>query len=98
MRRALPPGAPASGAAGRLCIWAWEMGQADRLTIDGGVPGLTSLSALYDMLRTQSDLRSLQLAHARRSCAEQALQRSLGQSAAPTHGWEDLAAFATISP
>jgi hypothetical protein len=94
--------------AARIAAWGTCSGRRGQIvhlglgevrdSIWAGVPGLTSLSALYDMLRTQSDLRSLQLAHARRSCAEQALQRSLGQSAAPTHGWEDLGAFATISP
>ena len=63
-----------------------------------GVAGLTSLTALFDMLRTQSDLRSVQLTRARRACVEKAVLRSLGPSATQAHGWEDLAAFATISP
>lgn len=63
-----------------------------------GVVGLTSLTALFDMLRAQSDQRSLQLTRARRACAEKAVLRSLGPSATQAHGWEDLAAFATISP
>ena len=63
-----------------------------------GVPGLTSLTALFDMLRAQSDQRSIQVTRARRACAEKAVLRSLGASATQAHGWEDLAAFATISP
>jgi hypothetical protein len=63
-----------------------------------GVPGLTSLGALFDMLRAQSDLRGVQVTRARRACAEKAVLRSLGPSATQAHGWEDLAAFATISP
>ncbi|HVN99575.1 MAG TPA: hypothetical protein VMT49_06000 [Steroidobacteraceae bacterium] len=63
-----------------------------------GVPGLTGLSELFDMLRAQSDQRGAQLARARRCCAEKAVLRSLGTSATQAHGWEDLAAFATIGP
>ena len=63
-----------------------------------GVPGLTSLTALFDMLRAQSDLRHVQVVRARRACAEKAVLRSLGANATQPHGWEDLAAFATISP
>jgi glutamyl-tRNA reductase len=63
-----------------------------------GVAGLTSLTALFDMLRAQSDQRSVQLTRARRACVEKAVLRSLGPSATQAHGWEDLAAFATISP
>ncbi|MBS0388162.1 MAG: hypothetical protein JSR15_06740 [Proteobacteria bacterium] len=63
-----------------------------------GVPGLTGLSDLFEMLRAQSDQRGVQLARARRSCAEKAVLRSLGPSATQAHGWEDLAAFATIGP
>ncbi len=62
------------------------------------VPGLTSLTALFDMLRAQSDLRGVQVVRARRACAEKAVLRSLGSNATQPHGWEDLAAFATISP
>jgi glutamyl-tRNA reductase len=62
------------------------------------VSGLTSLASLFDMLKAQSDLRSVQVTRARRACAEKAVLRSLGPSATQAHGWEDLAAFATISP
>jgi len=63
-----------------------------------GVPGLTRLTDLFEMLRAQSDQRGVQLARARRACAEKAVLRSLGPSATQAHGWEDLAAFATIGP
>jgi glutamyl-tRNA reductase len=63
-----------------------------------GVPGLTSLTALFDMLRAQSDLRRVQVTRARRACAEKAVLRSLGSNATQPHGWEDLAAFAAIGP
>jgi len=63
-----------------------------------GIEQLISLTSLYDMLRTQSDLRDLQLARARRSCAERALQRAPGVASESARGWEDLPAFATISP
>jgi len=62
------------------------------------VPGLTSLTALFDMLRAQSDQRRVQVVRARRACAEKAVLRSLGSNATQPHGWEDLAAFATIGP
>lgn len=62
------------------------------------VAGLTGLAALFDMLRTQSGQRGVQVARARRACAEKAVLCSLGPSATQAHGWEDLAAFATISP
>jgi len=61
-------------------------------------PGLTSLATLFDMLRAQSDQRGVQVARARRACAEKAVLRALGPNATQAHGWEDLAAFATISP
>jgi hypothetical protein len=62
-----------------------------------GVPGLTSLTALFDMLRVQEDQRTQQVRRARRACAEKAMLRSLGSSTSQAHGWEDLAAFATIA-
>jgi hypothetical protein len=72
---------------GESCVSDWA-----------AVPGLTSLTALYDMLRAQSELRGTQLAQARRSCEEKAAQRTLGATDAQARGWEDIAAFATISP
>jgi hypothetical protein len=53
---------------------------------------------LFEMLRVQTEQRSQQVARARRACGEKAVLRSLGNSATVPHGWEDLAAFATIAP
>jgi glutamyl-tRNA reductase len=101
---------PADGArdAERRAVWRARAGHGGRIVHLGlgesceaawaGVPGLTSLTALYDMLRAQSEQRSAQLAQARRSCDEKALRRTLATRDAQTHSWEDRAAFATISP
>ena len=93
---------------GRIAAWQSRPRQGGRIVHLGlsqsteaawaGVPGLTDLSAFFDMLRAQSDQRGVQLARARRACAEKAVLRSLGPSATQAHGWEDLAAFATIGP
>jgi hypothetical protein len=101
------PGDPVRDPA-RMAAWQARAGHGGRVVHLGlgdagdaawaGVAGLTSLTALFDMLRTQSDLRNAQVTRARRSCAEKAVLRSLGPSATQAHGWEDLAAFATISP
>jgi hypothetical protein len=61
-----------------------------------GLPGLVSLGALFDMLRSQSEQRRRALECARRACLEKALLRSLGASSSHPHSWEDLAAFASI--
>jgi len=94
----------------RIAAWSARRGHGGRIVHLGldrddaqsaawaGVPGLTSLTALFDMLRAQSDQRRVQVARARRACAEKAVLRSLGPNATQPHGWEDLAAFATISP
>ncbi len=100
--------ADAARDAGRIAAWQARRPHGGRVVHLGlgpandagwaGVAGLTSLTALFDMLRAQSDLRSVQLTRARRACVEKAVLRSLGPSATQAHGWEDLAAFATISP
>jgi Glutamyl-tRNAGlu reductase, N-terminal domain len=99
--------ADAARDAGRIAAWQSLPRQGGRIVHLGlsqstaahwsGVPGLTDLTTLFDMLRTQSEQRSAQLARARRVCAEKAELRSLGSKAAQAHRWEDLAAFATIS-
>jgi len=101
------PADPARDAA-RMAAWKARPAHSGRIVHLGlgeagdaswaGAPGLTSLNALFDMLKAQSDLRSVQVSRARRACAEKAVLRSLGPSATQAHGWEDLAAFATISP
>ena len=100
--------ADAARDAARIAVWQARAGHSGRIVHLGlgesrdsswdGVPGLTSLTALYDMLRAQSELRGTQLTRARRSCEEKAARRTLGARDAHTHGWEDRAAFATISP
>jgi glutamyl-tRNA reductase len=92
----------------RLAAWRSRGGHAGRIVHLGlgdsvdptwqGVSGLTGLASLFDMVRTQNEQRQLQVARARRVCAEKAVLRSLGSSATQPHGWEDLAAFATIAP
>ena len=94
--------------AQRIATWRARNGHAGRIVHlglgDGAdatwqdVPGLTSLVSLFDMLRTQTEQRNAQVVRARRACAEKAVLRSLGNSATQPHGWEDLAAFATIAP
>ena len=93
--------------ARRIAAWQQANRKAGRIVHLGlgdgaspawaGVAGLTSLVALFDMLRSQQDQRALQVRRARRACAEKALLRSLGTSTTQAHGWEDLAAFATIA-
>jgi glutamyl-tRNA reductase len=101
------PADPARDAA-RIAAWKARPGHPGRIVHLGlgesgdaswaEVSGLTSLASLFEMLKAQSDLRSVQVTRARRACAEKAVLRSLGPSATQAHGWEDLAAFATISP
>ena len=100
--------ADAERDAARIAVWQARAGHGGRIVHLGlgeagdshwaGVPGLTSLTALYDMLRAQSELRGTQLTRARRSCEEKAALRTIGPPDARAHGWEDRAAFATISP
>jgi hypothetical protein len=100
--------ADATRDAARIAAWQARAGHGGRIVHLGlgeacvsnwaAVPGLTSLTALYDMLRAQSELRGAQLARARHSCEEKAAQRTIGSSDAQARGWEDIAAFATISP
>jgi glutamyl-tRNA reductase len=94
--------------AQRLAVWHAREGHAGRIVHLGlgeaadatweGARGLTSLNSLFEMVRAQAEQRSLQVARARRACAEKAVMRSLGNSATQPHGWEDLAAFATLAP
>ncbi len=101
------PADPARDAA-RIATWQGRAGHGGRVVHLGlgesrdsswdGLPGLTSLTALFDMLRAQSELRGAQLTRARHSCEEKASLRASATRARPAHGWEDLPAFATISP
>lgn len=93
--------------AGRIAAWQSNPRQGGRIVHLGlsqansarwaDVAGVTDLAMLFDMLRAQSDRRSAQLARARRACAEKASLHSPVSASAEPHGWEDLAAFATIS-
>jgi len=93
--------------AGRIAAWQSNPRQGGRIVHLGlsqpnaahwaGVPGLTDLATLFDMLRSQSDQRSTQLARARRACADKASLRSANSVSSEAHSWEDLSAFATIS-
>ena len=58
---------------------------------------LLDLGTLFDLLRSQTEQRRRAVERARRGCAEKALLRLLGPSTSSAHGWEDLAAFATLS-
>ena len=93
--------------ASRIAAWASNPQQGGRIVHLGlrqasaahwaGVPGVTDLAMLFDMLRAQSDQRSAQLARARHACADKAALSSPDFVATSSNGWEDLAAFATIS-
>ena len=57
------------------------------------VEGFHSLDAIFDLQRSQGEMRSIQVARARHACEERAKLRNLGFSLSTAHGWEDLAAF-----
>jgi len=63
----------------------------------GTASDLLDLGALFDLLRSQTEQRRRAVERARHGCAEKALLRSLGPSTSSAHGWEDLAAFATLA-
>lgn len=56
-----------------------------------------SLQCFFELEQSQSEIRSLQLARARKACAERATLRFIsgapGGSVTLAHGWEDLAVF-----
>jgi hypothetical protein len=51
------------------------------------------LDDIFALQATQDELRTAQVARARRACKERATLRNLGASVTLPHGWEDLAAF-----
>jgi hypothetical protein len=59
-------------------------------------PELLDLGTLFDQLRAQTEQRRRAVERARHACAEKALLRALGPNTSAAHGWEDLAAFATL--
>ncbi len=56
--------------------------------------GFVALDDVFELQRSQGDVRSLQIGRARSACQERAILRALGSSISIPHGWEDLAAFA----
>ena len=100
------PADPARDRA-RIAAWKGRAGRTGRLVHLGlgdgrdtdwaGLAGLIHLSALLDGMRKQSNQRDLQLARARRSCADKAAAFAPATGTERARGWEDLAAFATIS-
>jgi hypothetical protein len=68
----------------------------DKNSVWQDLPQLLSLGTLFDMLKSQSELRHRQLERARRACREKALLRALGANASHPHSWEDLAAFDSL--
>ncbi len=56
--------------------------------------GLHSLDEIFEIEKSVTAIRSVQVERARNACREKALLRSLGGgSVSISHGWEDLAAF-----
>jgi hypothetical protein len=53
-----------------------------------------ALDDLFALQKSQGEIRSVQIAQAKRACEERAKLRALGNSVTIPHGWEDLAAFA----
>lgn len=84
--------AGAAGQAGQGRVVHLGLG-ADGVAPWSEVAELVSLGNLFDMLRSQSELRTRQLQRARRACQEKGVLRALGSSCSHSHSWEDLAAF-----
>lgn len=59
-----------------------------------GVEPLFALDDLFSLQHSLGNIRSVQIARARKACAERSILRSLGTSLCISHGWEDLASFA----
>lgn len=60
----------------------------------GTVPGLLCLDDLFELQKSQNELRTAQVGRAARACEMRAKLRLLGNSVSIPHGWEDLAVFA----
>lgn len=58
------------------------------------VDGFHCLDEIFDLQRSQGDVRSVHLSQAGKACEERAKLRALGGSVSIHHGWEDLAVFA----
>lgn len=57
-------------------------------------PGFYSLENLFELQKSQNDVRSIKIARSMRACEERAKLRGLGTCLTIPHGWEDLAMFA----
>jgi hypothetical protein len=88
-------GAATDGGARRGRIVHLGLG-ADGIAPWSGLPELVSLGSLFDMLRSQSELRARQLQRAHHACREKAVLRNLGAGCSQSHSWEDLAAFYSL--
>ncbi|MCM2279094.1 MAG: hypothetical protein NDJ89_13545 [Oligoflexia bacterium] len=55
---------------------------------------LHCLDDIFELQKSQGEVRSLRCAHALKACADRAKLRTLGSSLTIPHGWEDLAVFA----
>jgi hypothetical protein len=58
------------------------------------LPLFDSLDALFEIEKSLSRTRSVQVERARSACRERSKLRSLGSGTFVAHGWEDLAIFA----
>lgn len=100
---------PADNERDPARVQAWNAGGGDadgRLLIHLGdvasrlgaawreAKGLHALDEVFEMQKSQGEVRSVQVAQAARACVERAKLRALGASVSIPHGWEDLAAFA----
>jgi hypothetical protein len=93
--------------AARAAAWATprdNRGQLVHLGVDGtadlrawqAAGPFLHLSAVYELLRAQNELRQAQVRRAERACRERSLLRSLGRSDSEPHGWEDLVAIDSL--
>jgi len=60
------------------------------------LPEFVSLSELFEMLQSHSEVRRRQLERARSACLEKGLLRNLSAHSSHPHSWEDLAAFHAV--
>lgn len=51
------------------------------------------LDHVFELEKSQRQIRSIQIAQATKACEERAMLRALGESVSLPHGWEDLAVF-----
>jgi len=99
--------ADAQRDAARAAAWATpraNRGQLVHLGVDdtadlsnwSAAGKLLNLTAVYELLQAQNELRQAQVRRAERACRERSLLRSLGRSDSEPHGWEDLVAIDSL--